>query len=715
MACPICNDALSGEAYTYSCLSEIEKSATSCKYCAILLDICKEKALLPDERISIRHYKNNDYNREIGGIGFQTEWSNMTRSVDIVVRNLLSTLFVLGRLHFEILMRKTDISEEDRIKAFTSGLVNTGSSAAADWAKEQMKQCKTSHAGCNYQKQTPLPDRVLDISYCGSEKVGSESWLESDVRLYETRNEQSVYAVLSHRWGEHQPLRLLCDNLSAFKDNIPWSALPKTFQDAVVFARRLNMPYIWVDSLCIIQDSKEDWFNQSSRMAGIYEHSSIALAATVALGGTAGCFIQPEAEMMGYITDGISKTFISEHTEQEIKQKLENCTAEHPFVFVRGAPYHIVPGFATDQDAFLPLLKRGWVYQERLLSARIIHFGDKDLNWECNEDIHCYCDNRRRVISQRVPTAWARPPKEMHAHRLLAEKNLPDSSLRWMKIVEEYTSLDLTFQTDKLPAIAGVAKQFRRCLNNTRYMAGLWEECLVDGLLWGRSTNSPQTGVALADAPSWSWASVPGPIQYDRVTYVQDSVNRPTVQAVEYECENEDEFMVLKGGSVTLHGHLMEVRLRMLQTTKQAYFGFIVPGVKGFETVTIDFEPDEEVLSQDWNLIHPQWSKNLLTESGTEDVSLSEPNLPENEDLDDEYPLPLYAESHKSAKQYSKSVSFVAMGQTQDRNGNIHEVLLILECINGAQQTYRRIGHASCNTGKPWVSSLGSRQAFTIV
>jgi hypothetical protein len=96
-------------------------------------------------------------------------------------------------------------------------------------------------------------------------------------------------------------------------------------------------------------------------------------------------------------------------------------------------------------------------------------------------------------------------------------------------------------------------------------------------------------------------------------------------------------------------------------------------------------------------------------------VSLSEPNLPENEDLDDEYPLPLYAESHKSAKQYSKSVSFVAMGQTQDRNGNIHEVLLILECINGAQQTYRRIGHASCNTGKSWVSSLGSRQAFTIV
>jgi hypothetical protein len=115
-------------------------------------------------------------------------------------------------------------------------------------------------------------------------------------------------------------------------------------------------------------------------MAGVYEHSSITLAATVASGGTAGCFIQPDAEMMGYITDGSSKTFILEHNDQDIKQMLETCTAEHPFVFVHAVPHHIVPGFSEDRDILLPLLKRGWVYQERLLSPRIIHFGDKYLN-----------------------------------------------------------------------------------------------------------------------------------------------------------------------------------------------------------------------------------------------------------------------------------------------------------------------------------------------
>ena len=92
MACSICNDALSEGEYTNSCLSDIKQSVASCKYCAILLPICKEKDLLPDENISIRHFKNHDYNREIGGIGFESKWSYVTRlaKVDIVVRNLLS-------------------------------------------------------------------------------------------------------------------------------------------------------------------------------------------------------------------------------------------------------------------------------------------------------------------------------------------------------------------------------------------------------------------------------------------------------------------------------------------------------------------------------------------------------------------------------------------------------------------------------------------------
>ena len=106
MACPICNDALSGGQYTNSCLSDIEQSATLCKYCAILLPICNEKALLPDEDISIRHFKNHDYSREIEGIGFESKWSHVTSlaKVNIVVRNLLGTLSVLRRLRSEILI-----------------------------------------------------------------------------------------------------------------------------------------------------------------------------------------------------------------------------------------------------------------------------------------------------------------------------------------------------------------------------------------------------------------------------------------------------------------------------------------------------------------------------------------------------------------------------------------------------------------------------------
>jgi hypothetical protein len=594
--------------------------------------------------------------------------------------------------------------------------VNTGSAAAAEWAKDQIMQCKELHKGCNYQQESPLPDRVLAIGHTGFGSPTSEDWLESPVRLLETSGEQSAYATLSHRWGEHQPIRLLLSNVEEFKNNIPWSALPKTFQDAIVFARRLEIPYIWIDSLCIIQDSKVDWSIQSGKMAGIYEYSTITLAATVATGGTAGCFIQPSPEMIGFITSGQSKLYLQNNSNsEETSRQLRTSSSNNPAVFIRGLPSHTVPGFATNQDFLLPLLQRGWVYQERLLSPRILHFGSHDLSFECNSDIHCYCDNERRVISQRIPTAWARPPKEMHAHRLLAEKDAYESGMRWMKIVEEYTSLDLTFGTDKLPAIAGVAKQFRRCLSNTRYLAGLWEECLVDLLLWERNRRIPHTGVRVADAPSWSWVSVPGPVQYDRATYMQDAVNRPTVEKVVYESDNGDEYMVLRQGRITLNGHIVKARLRMLKTTSETTYGIVLPGTKGFKSMHLDFDPTVDELRKDWRRVSPKWERGLLNESGDKASSLPGQELPEDEDMDDTIPLRLYMETYESAKQYARSIFFITMGTLRDRNGGIYARMLVLELVENTEQLYKRVGHCICMLDSPLLLNLGSRQSFTLV
>jgi hypothetical protein len=126
------------------------------------------------------------------------------------------------------------------------------------WAKDQFKECQQSHRLCNLGKQSTLPDRVLQIADSGSGNPLDESWLESDINLYESAGEQAAYATLSHRWGIQQPLRLLYNNASEFRRKILWASLSKIFQHAIVFARKLDIAYIWIDSLCIIQDSKDD-------------------------------------------------------------------------------------------------------------------------------------------------------------------------------------------------------------------------------------------------------------------------------------------------------------------------------------------------------------------------------------------------------------------------------------------------------------------------
>lgn len=126
-------------------------------------------------------------------------------------------------------------------------------------------------------KHGTLPDRVVRIGRAESIPA-HEEWYESDVSLYATSNEEVPYAAMSHRWGDEQPLRLLRENLKLFQENIDWFKLPKTFQDAIVFARKLGIEFIWIDSLCIVQDSKEDWFEQSGKMAAIYEHAAVTLA-----------------------------------------------------------------------------------------------------------------------------------------------------------------------------------------------------------------------------------------------------------------------------------------------------------------------------------------------------------------------------------------------------------------------------------------------------
>jgi hypothetical protein len=112
-------------------------------------------------------------------------------------------------------------------------------------------------------------------------------------KLLITEGCRGHYVALSHCWGTlgKHPLRTTTDNLQEHISGISWSTLPKTFQDALKITRELGIDYIWIDSLCIVQDSEEDWRQESREMGLIYERARVTIAAAGAADSSPKCFI----------------------------------------------------------------------------------------------------------------------------------------------------------------------------------------------------------------------------------------------------------------------------------------------------------------------------------------------------------------------------------------------------------------------------------------
>jgi hypothetical protein len=206
------------------------------------------------------------------------------------------------------------------------------------------------HEACKVL-DTRLPTRVVEI-------LGPQS-----VRLYETRGETAQYFCLSHCWGQHDFITTTSTNLQRQIEGIPWHELPQTFQDAISFTQRLGYTYLWIDSLCILQDDIEDWRREGSKMSEIYSNAHVTLAATASSDASGGCFRRRR------------KPSFAKHTCPDLH-------ATYTDWYVWNRPDH--SGWSTDR---LPLQQRGWAFQERLLSRRLIHFTGEEIIWECRTDL----------------------------------------------------------------------------------------------------------------------------------------------------------------------------------------------------------------------------------------------------------------------------------------------------------------------------------------
>ena len=325
-----------------------------------------------------------------------------------------------------------------------------------------------------------LPTRLVDVG------VDEDA---NFVRLIDSKNLESVprYLTLSHSWGSSQvtmTLQLTWKNCSSLKKQILLQQLPKTFADTILVSRHLGIQYIWIDSLCIIQDDEKDWKVEAAKMWQVYSSAYVNIAATSSSNSSQGLFRE------------------------------RNPLATQPCVAMVRKGHSIIPAGSyhcynaaewMSQIRKAPLTKRAWVHQEWLLSPRIIHFAQDQIFWECRESYAS--ESFPRGIPARCETGIYRfslgSTEEIHKERFLEI---------WSSIVREYTTRELTHNSDKLIAVSALARTLSQ--NHPaagRYVAGIWGNYIIDQLLWSSSLLAHRA--AGYRSPTWSWASMDGSIE----------------------------------------------------------------------------------------------------------------------------------------------------------------------------------------------------------
>jgi len=302
------------------------------------------------------------------------------------------------------------------------------------------------------------------------------------------------YITLSYRWGPKPKMLLLRSTIESFRLGKPIAELPKTFRELTQVARHFGVRYIWIDALCIIQDSKSDWEIEALTMRDVYANALFTVAASASEDEDGGLFrIRNERSVL----PGRAVFRIASSEPKEF------CIFERDYW-----DRNILAG---------PLHKRGWVFQERHLSSRVLYFGQSQILWECFETAKC------EGFPDGVPFHWSDKnlcevldlfdEKKMTVNfDSKTENYMPISAYSlWRDLVKKYTQCSLTRPSDKLPAFAGIAKFFQEATGD-EYIAGLWRSRLLDGLDW-RVTEPVTRASSNYRAPSWSWASVDSPLK----------------------------------------------------------------------------------------------------------------------------------------------------------------------------------------------------------
>ena len=330
------------------------------------------------------------------------------------------------------------------------------------------------------------PRRLIDVGLPG----------QPIVRLIETNSQPLKYAALSYCWGTIQTGYITTNKtVSHMKQGVPLALLSQTIQDAVTVVRKLGIKYLWVDALCIIQGQNQtaDWMEELNRMGYIYNNAYLTIAATSASRASQGFLAHRNRS-------GIPIDFkVSKNGRREGRVFFRGCT-------------EIASSFREDVEGS-PLRQRAWVKQERILSRRMVDFSSNQIYWTCRMSRHSE-DSQEDTDGGMEAAAFIHCLRSFGISLGLTgkQKDLFQGLFfrAWADLIQEYSALQLTHESDRLPALAGIA-DIASWIVPGQYLSGIWEANLSAGLLW-QPTKHPANLSDIACVPSWSWVSVVGPI-----------------------------------------------------------------------------------------------------------------------------------------------------------------------------------------------------------
>ncbi|KAE8452259.1 hypothetical protein EG329_000959 [Mollisiaceae sp. DMI_Dod_QoI] len=373
---------------------------------------------------------------------------------------------------------------------------------------------------------------------------------------------RGTYIALSHVWGAQIHNKLEMKLLEKWREGIDVRLLPRSFRDAITVTRKLGFRYIWIDALCIVQDSPQDWQRESSKMGNVFKNAFL----TIAVSATAQS------------PDG----FLTRKPRYDSSCKLEllsnsGTSCGHVLVKPQASPKGKIDS-------------RAWCLQENVLSTRVLTFASEECFFECRKKyrvsesgVYSFQDSRYLSTGGDLIQALSRAPNEFQNSECLdksgRERICQQIARLWYAMIGDsddhitrsgYGNRDLTHTSDKLPALSGLAHEIHRIIQ-CRYLAGIWECYLVEGLLWRRVLRRVHSGLSASgpsipqklgdpDAPSWSWATCNGPLQYPshflatQSTDVINIIDSGTTPA------GSDPMGRVSSGWITLNGPISEIR-----------------------------------------------------------------------------------------------------------------------------------------------------------